>query len=187
MSPSLLLPPTPSPIPSLRLLFPRVNSARYLVYACVMRAYTHVTLACKRVFEDVSWPCGRKERLWCADARTQPRTHACAAGRQARTHARTHACALLRGSSFLRATDAPIRGRVSFVIRENVNQSLLAFALRSSAPNLPRGAVRPSLSFSEPHFLAPAARYLSRSLRIRGSRRDVELWIPFSPLNNESW
>ena len=180
MSPSLLLPPTPSPIPSLRLLFPRVNSARYLVYACVMRAYTHVSAFSKtyrgRVVE-------RKDR----GARMHARSRACAAGRQARTHARTHACALLRGSSFLRATDAPIRGRVSFVIRENVNQSLLAFALRSSAPNLPRGALRPSLSFSEPHFLAPAARYLSRSLRIRGSRRDVELWIPFSPLNNESW
>lgn len=36
---------------------------------------------------------------------------------EARTHAQT-------SSSFLRATDAPIRARVSFVIREKVNQSL---------------------------------------------------------------
>lgn len=113
-----LFPSSSSPIPS----SPVPLSARQL------RSFTRVSY----VFEDASW----LERKEC-DARMHARTHACAAGRQAGTHA----CALLRDSSFLRATDAPIRGRVSFVIRENVNQSLLALALRwLSAPNLPRGS-----------------------------------------------
>ena len=66
-------------------------------------------------------------------------------GRRLRADARAHARSLesrwfrsFAGSSFLRATDAPIRARVSFVIRENVNQSLLA-AARPSVLNLPRG------------------------------------------------
>lgn len=157
-------------------LFPRVNSARYLVYACVMRAYTHITLACKRARFRRS--CGRKKRLRM-HARSRARTHARWAwrGRQARTHARTHACAL-RGSSFLRATDAPIRGRVSFVIRENVNQSLLAFALRSSAPNLPRGSSS-LFVFQRAALFGPGRTLFVAFVADTRSRRDVELWIPF--------
>lgn len=101
--------------PPLLFLFPRVNSVRLRVYRTFSKTHR-----------------GSKEKSVMRGC-----THACAAGRQAGTHA----CALLRDSSFLRATDAPIRGRVSFVIRENVNQSLLALALRwLSAPNLPRGS-----------------------------------------------
>lgn len=157
-------------------LFPRVNSARYLVYACVMRAYTHITLACKRARFRRS--CGREKRLRM-HARSRARTHARWAwrGRQARTHARTHACAL-RGSSFLRATDAPIRGRVSFVIRENVNQSLLAFALRSSAPNLPRGSSS-LFVFQRAALFGPGRTLFVAFVADTRSRRDVELWIPF--------
>lgn len=43
---------------------------------------------------------------------------------RARMHERTHACSCGSSLILLEATDAPISARVSFVIRENVNQSL---------------------------------------------------------------
>lgn len=48
-------------------------------------------------------------------------------------HARAHDA---RASSFLRATDAPIRARVSVVIRENVNQSRGRSSRPETAPRL---------------------------------------------------
>lgn len=112
---------------------------RARLYTCILCAYTRkysrVRMFRRRIAVVVA-----KERPWLREC-----THAVAHARMRseprwfRLFARTHARNDARGSSFLRATDAPIRARVSFVIRENVNQSLLA-AARSSGPNLPRGS-----------------------------------------------
>jgi len=70
------------------------------VHTCT--AYVH---ACVRA-------CGRARVCWHIEERMP--THV-------RTHARSHSCGLRL--ILFEATDAPISARVSFVIRENVNQS----------------------------------------------------------------
>lgn len=115
---------------------PCVNSlvtSRARLHVYLMRVHAEI-FACAHVSKTYR---GRRRERKAVAARMHARMRS--EPRWFRLFARTHARNDARGSSFLRATDAPIRARVSFVIRENVNQSLLA-AARSSGPNLPRGS-----------------------------------------------